>query len=562
MSETTVIKNGRIIDGSGRPGFIGDIAIKDGKIIAIATELDDGDITLDATDRVVTPGFIDPHTHYDAQICWDQTLTSSSAHGVTTVVMGNCGVGIAPCKPESRDITAHDLVNVEAIPYDVLKAGITWDWQSYPEFMQAAINRGTGINLGFLLPLSALRHYVMGEPALERAATPDEISEMATLLKEAMDAGAMGFSFTVLKQHIGFEGRPLCCRNASREELAAFAHVLRDGGRGLIQVACGSAAGELDEAGYDLIDFLLTESHRPVTWAFLLVPPENPSVVGATLEKVNDLYARGAVPQVSCRPFMTQLELSKPFLFADRESFHKIINLPREQQKLAYRDEAFRKAARDELDNSPGVFGNGWGRVELQEFSNPELEQFTGRSVADIAKEQGKHPLDVFLDLALDYDYDLRYMYDIANIDETWVKHLITDKRTLIGVSDSGAHVDQLCDAGYATWLLGTWVRDRKALTMEHAVRRITLDQAEFLGLPDRGRLAVGAAADVVILDPKTVGSDRFASPQFDLPGGARRLVAAARGIDTVIVNGQIAVQNNEATGNLAGEQVRPESMT
>ncbi|RLA11122.1 MAG: amidohydrolase, partial [Gammaproteobacteria bacterium] len=172
MSETTVIKNGRIIDGSGRPGFIGDIAIKDGKIIAIATELDDGDITLDATDRVVTPGFIDPHTHYDAQICWDQTLTSSSAHGVTTVVMGNCGVGIAPCKPESRDITAHDLVNVEAIPYDVLKAGITWDWQSYPEFMQAAINRGTGINLGFLLPLSALRHYVMGEPALERAATP------------------------------------------------------------------------------------------------------------------------------------------------------------------------------------------------------------------------------------------------------------------------------------------------------------------------------------------------------------------------------------------------------
>ncbi len=558
MSQTMVIKNGRIVDGSGRPGFIGDIAIADGKITAIGIDLADAEITIDATDRVVTPGFIDPHTHYDAQICWDQTLTSSSAHGVTTVIMGNCGVGIAPCKPQSRDIATHDLVNVEALSYDVLKRGITWDWQSHPEFMQAAFARGSGINLGFLLPLSALRHYVMGEPALERAANPDEITEMSKLLREAIEAGAMGFSFTVLKQHIGYQGRPLCCRNASREELAAFAHVLRDAGRGIIQAACGSASGELDDAGYDLIDFLLTESGRPVTWAFLLVPPENPAIVGETLEKANDLFARGAIPQVSCRPFMTQLELSKPFLFADRESFHAVINLPREQQQLAYRDEEFRQAARLELDTQPGVFGTGWDRVELQEFSNPELEQFTGRSVADIAKEQKKHPLDVFLDLALDYDYDLRYMYDIANIDETWVRRLITDKRTLIGVSDSGAHVDQLCDAGYATWLLGTWVRERKALTMEHAVRRITLDQAEFLGLPDRGRLAVGAAADVVVLNPETIGSDRFASPQFDLPGGARRLVAAARGIDLVVVNGQIAIENNQATDNLAGELVRP----
>ncbi|MEL0084027.1 MAG: amidohydrolase family protein, partial [Gammaproteobacteria bacterium] len=462
------------------------------------------------------------------------------------------------CKPDSRDITANDLVNVEAIPYDVLKAGITWDWVSYPEFMQAAFNRGTGINLGFLLPLSALRHYVMGEPALERAANEDEITEMCHLLREAMEAGALGFSFTTLKQHIGYQGRPLCCRLASREELGAYARVLKELDRGVIQVACGSAAGHLDDDGYELLDFLLKQSQRPVTWAFLLVPPNNPEIVGATLERVNELYARGAVPQVSCRPFMTQMELSKPFLFADTSSFHPIINLPREEQKLAYRDESFRQAAREELDNRPGVFGNGWDRVEVQEFSNPELEQFTGRSVAQIAKEQNKHPLDVFLDLALDYDYDLRYMYTIANIDETWVKHLITDKRTLIGVSDGGAHVDQLCDAGYATWLLGTWVRERQALTIEHAVRRITLDQAEFLGLTDRGRLAVGCAADIVILDPETVGSDRFASPQFDLPGGTRRLVAAARGIDTVIVNGQIAIQNNQPSEQLAGMHARP----
>ena len=559
MSTTTIIKGGRIIDGTGRPGFIGDLAMQGSVITAIGTDLGNEGIIVDASNRVVTPGFIDPHTHYDAQICWDQTLTSSAAHGVTSVVMGNCGVGIAPCRPESRDITTNDLVNVEAIPYDVLKAGITWDWETYPEFMQAASNRGSGINLGFLVPLSALRHYVMGEPALERAANSAEIAQMVRLFAEAMEAGALGFSFTVLRQHIGFGGRPLCCRNASRDELKALAHVLRDCGRGLIQVACGSAAGRLDDAGYDLIDFLLHESDRPVTWAFLLVPPENPSIVAETLDFTNSLFARGAVPQVSCRPFMTQLELAKPFLFADRDSFHKIINLPREAQQQAYRDKAFRKAAKEELKNKPGVFGEGWDRVELQEYSNPELEQYSGRSLAVIAEEQGKHPLDLFLDLALDHEYDLRYMYDIANIDETWVRHLITDKRTLIGVSDSGAHVDQLCDAGYATWMLGTWVRERKALSMEHAVRRLTFDQAQFLGFKDRGQLAVGAAADVVIVNPETVGSDRFASPQFDLPGGARRLVAAARGIDAVFVNGQHAMQGTEATGNLAGERLRPD---
>ena len=559
MSDTILIKSGLIVDGSGRPGFNGDILLKGNSIAAIGTDLNtSANQTIDATNRVVAPGFIDPHTHYDAQICWDQTLTSSAAHGVTSVVLGNCGVGIAPCKPEAREITANDLVNVEAIPYEVLSAGITWDWQTYPEYMQAAFSRGSSINLGFLLPLSALRHYVMGEQALEREASAEETRQMSRLLAEAMEAGALGFSFTILKQHIGFAGRPLCCRNASRDELKALANVLRECGRGVIQVACGSAAGRLDDSGRELLDFLLRESERPVTWAFLLVPPDNPEVVGDTLESTNDLFARGAVPQVSCRPFMTQLEVGKPFLFADRKSFHQVINLPREEQRKTYMDPAFRRAAREELESSAGVFSNGWNRVELQEYSNPELERFMGRSLAIVAQEEGKHPLDLFLDLALEYDYDLRYMYDIANIDETWVRHLITDKRTLIGVSDSGAHVDQLCDAGYATWMMGTWVRERQALSLEHAVRRLTFDQAEFLGFPDRGRLAVGAAADVVVFDPLTIGTDRFASPQFDLPGGARRLVAPARGVETVIVNGAVVMRNDTATGELTGQQLKP----
>ncbi|MBT6273775.1 MAG: amidohydrolase family protein, partial [Chromatiales bacterium] len=227
MAIDLVIKNGLVVDGTGSPGHHADVAIENGKIVEVGQVSGAAKQTIDASDCVVAPGFIDPHTHYDAQICWDGAVTPSSWHGVTSVVMGNCGVGIAPCKPETREIAMRDLVNVEAIPYDVLERGITWDWETFPEYMDAAAARAPSVNLAFLAPLTPFRHYVMGEESMERAATPDETQRIAALLTEAMSAGAFGFSSTILNQHLGFQGRPLACRNASEDELKAYANVLK-----------------------------------------------------------------------------------------------------------------------------------------------------------------------------------------------------------------------------------------------------------------------------------------------------------------------------------------------
>jgi N-acyl-D-aspartate/D-glutamate deacylase len=255
-----LIRNGRLIDGTGAPARRTDVGIADGKIVEIG-DLGAGAAhrIIDATDRVVSPGFIDPHTHYDAQICWDGALTPSSWHGVTSVVMGNCGVGIAPCRPEAREIAMRDLVNVEAIPFEVLDAGITWDWESFPEYLAAAARRGSALNLAFLAPLTPFRHYVMGEASMERAASAAETERIAALLGAALDAGAFGFSSTLLNQHLGYQGRPLACRQASRAELKAYCNLLKARGKGAIEIAVTRQISVLEDADVELLGYLLDE---------------------------------------------------------------------------------------------------------------------------------------------------------------------------------------------------------------------------------------------------------------------------------------------------------------
>src|SRR5438105_7445346 len=266
MPYDLLIKNGSVIDGTGAPARRADVGITAGRITEIGRLAGPAKRTLDASDLVVAPGFIDPHTHYDAQICWDGALTPSSWHGVTSVVMGNCGVGIAPCRRETREIAMRDLVNVEAIPFEVLAAGITWDWETFPQYMDAAARRQPALNLAFLAPLTPLRHYVMGEASLERAATGAEIADIARLLAVAMDAGAFGFSSTLLNQHLGYQGRPLGCRNASREELKAYCNVLRERRKGAIEFAMTRQIAVLDAPELELLEFMLDESKRPITF--------------------------------------------------------------------------------------------------------------------------------------------------------------------------------------------------------------------------------------------------------------------------------------------------------
>ncbi|HZP44541.1 MAG TPA: amidohydrolase family protein [Candidatus Binataceae bacterium] len=554
MAYDLLIKNGTVVDGTGAPRFRADIAVVGDRIAEIGQIKEGAARVIDASDLIVSPGFVDPHTHYDAQICWDPLISCTSWHGITSVVMGNCGVGVAPCKPESREIAAWDLTNVEAIPYDSLSKGVTWDWETFPEFLDAAERRGAAINLGFLAPLTPFRHYVMGKESMDRAATPEETAKIAALLDEAMTAGALGFSTTTLKQHIGFKGQPLACRLASRDELKAYANVLKRQGKGAIEVALTKKIAVVQDDEYELLDTLLSESGRPVTWLAMASTPRHPERALETLNRVEPLIKRGGVPQILCKPFVSQLDLKTPFTFADNESWNRAFNQPVAVQKQLYADAEFRRNFRESLKR-PHLFTGRWHRVEVLEATNPALKQFEGRTVQEIAEMRNADPLDTFLDLALEDDLNLQYT--MQQMHEEGIEQLISDPRTLIGLSDGGAHVDMLCDAGYATYLLGNWVRKREAIPLEFAVKRITSEPATFFGIRERGQLKQGWKADITVFDLNTVNSARRAKMAYDLPGGGRRLVMPAEGIEYTVVNGKVSYEHGRQTGTLAGTVIR-----
>jgi N-acyl-D-aspartate/D-glutamate deacylase len=554
MAYDLLIKNGTIVDGTGAPRFRADVAVAGDRIAEIGKINQGAARVIDASDLIVAPGFVDPHTHYDAQICWDPLISCTSWHGITSVVMGNCGVGVAPCKPETREIAAWDLTNVEAIPYDSLNRGVTWDWETFPQFLNAAQNRGTAINLGFLAPLTPFRHYVMGQESMDRTATAEETEKIAALLGEALDAGALGFSTTTLKQHIGFKGQPLACRLASKDELKSYANVLKQKGKGSIEVALTKKIAVVQDDEYALLDMLLSESGRPVTWLAMASTPRHPERALETLNRVEPLIKRGGIPQILCKPFVSQLDLRNPFTFADNETWGRVFNQPAEVQKQIYGDPEFRRQFRESLSR-PHLFTGRFHRVEILEATNPALKPLEGKTVQEVADMRHADPLDTFLDLAL--EDDLNIQYTMQQYHEDGIQQLITDPRTMIGLSDGGAHVDMLCDAGYATYLLGNWVRKREAVTLEFAVKRITSEPANFFGIRERGQLKQGWKADVAIFDFNTVNSARRATMQHDLPGGGRRLVMPAEGIEYTVVNGKVSYEHGRQNGTLAGEVIR-----
>ena len=556
MSYDLLIKNGTVVDGTGAERYQADVAVADGKIAAIGKIRDGAKKVIDAADLIVAPGFVDPHTHYDAQICWDPLITSSSWHGVTSLVMGNCGVGLAPCKPENQEIAAWDLVNVEAIPFEVLGKGVTWDWTTFPEYMDAAQRRGSGINIGFMAALTPFRHWVMGEESMERSATPEERAQIKAMIKEAVAAGAFGFSTTNVAQHIGYKGRPIACRQADWDELKAYANALQELGKGSIELALTNEAAIVDEVEYALLDMLVTESQRPVTWLALLNRDDKPEAAMSTLRAVEPLFKKGAIPQVTCRPLIIQIDLRKPFIFANLPCWKPAFDRPVEEQMRFYRDEKFRAEFRKEME-APKVFLGKWERVVIHQVGNPALEPLIGKTVAEVAQQRGKDGIDTFLDLCIEDNLQLEYTYEIFNADENRIPELITHDQVMIGLSDGGAHVDMLCDAGYCTYLLGTWVRERQAMSLERAVKRITSEPAAFYGMTQRGRIQQGLAADLAIFDLNTVGSKKRGEMRTDLPGGGRRLVMPAEGVQHTVVNGTVLYENKQHTGALPGQVLR-----
>lgn len=553
MSYDLVIRNGFVVDGTGTPGQHTDVAVNDGRIVEVGEINGSAKKTIDASDLVVAPGFVDPHTHYDAQICWDDITSPSCWHGVTTVMMGNCGVGLAPCKPETREVAAWDLVNVEAIPFDVLNEGVTWDWETFPEYMEAAKRRGSGLNLGFLAALTPFRHYVLGEESMERAATAEETTTIAGLLKDAMEAGAFGFTTTNAGQHVGYHGRPLACRLASKDELKAYSNVLRDIGRGAIEVALTNEVSKVDASERELLDLLLTESQRPVTWLALLNRDDDPDAVQNTLTEVADLIERGSVPQCTCRPFIVQIDLRTPFIFANMACWNPVLNRPAEEQIAILRDPEFRREFKEALKR-PLIFSGRWEVMTVLEAKSPQCANLVGRNIREIAAERGTDPVDTFLDVAIEDNLEMQFNYELFNSDESRIPELITDPRTMIGLSDGGAHVDSICDAGYATYLLGTWVRDQQVMPLERAIQRITTEPAALFGITQRGRIAPGLAADFAIFDLSTIGSDKTGEMRYDLPGGGRRLVVPSRGVEYTIVNGEVLFEAGQDSGVRNGQ--------
>ena len=556
-----IIDNARLCDGTGAPCTTGSLAAQAGRIAALGAL---GGVAahrrIDANGQVLAPGFIDPHTHYDAQLAWDPLASCSPLHGVTTVLIGNCGVGVAPVRADMRERVMRDLVGVEGISLEVMRQGIDWRWDSFGEYLDRLDTSGLGINVAALLAYTPLRHYVMREASLERAARSDEIEAMCKVFRAAMRDGAFGFSTSVSQTHAGEGGRPVACRNASIGELAAMARTLGEFDRGLVGIALDSAGWNLlSDDELELLRVLARESGRPVTFLSLLSRPHEPDFHDATFAKLARLgaLAERIVPQTSARPIVARCDLRTPSFLAMYPSFQAALGQPLETQLEVYGSTAFRDAFVAELArrNRQHFIAN----MLVLEVGDPALSAYVERTVGEIAAAEGKRPVDAFFDLAIRDRLATQFQAAAANDDQDGLERLIADDRVLIGLSDGGAHNDMLCDAGYATAVLDIWVRRRKVLSLERAVAKMTSVPARLLGIADRGTLAPGMAADLALFDAERVTSK---NPQFvaDLPGGGRRLIARAEGVGATLVAGRPVCIDGEYTGERAGRVLRSSS--
>lgn len=541
-----LLRGATVVDGTGGPARRADVGVAGGRIVAVGdADPPAGTKVVDVSGLVLAPGFIDIHTHYDAQVLWDPDLTPSSWHGVTTVVMGNCGFGIAPTRPEHRSLVAQTLENVEGMSVAALEAGIPWTFESFPEYLDAVAAQPLRLNVGAMIGHTPLRLYVLGDEATERAATDEEIERMRALVAQALAAGALGFATSKSPTHAGAGGKPVPSRLAELDEVERIAGALGEAGRGVLQITPGPGLF-LDEFAR-----LSRTLRRPVTWTALLTGLGERGRAVALAERTAALGGE-VWPQIACRELVMQITLEDPFPLASVEPMGEILARPREQRAEVYADPAWRERA---LPAVGRAWRHRWGKIRVAETAtHPEL---VGRSLTEIAAERGADPFDVMVDLALDDGLATRFWVVLLNDDPDELAELLRDRRCVLGLSDAGAHASQLCDACFSTHLLGHWVRERQVLTLEEAVWRLTGHAARVFRLADRGLIREGHAADLVAFDPDVVGPEPL-ERVWDLPAGADRLVARARGVEAVWVNGTpILTGGAPVTGAAPGTLVR-----
>jgi N-acyl-D-aspartate/D-glutamate deacylase len=545
MAHDLVIRGGSIVDGSGAPRHTGDVAIDGDRLVQVGGRAGAGRREIAADGLVVSPGFIDPHTHYDAQVCWDPGLTPSCWNGITSAVMGNCGFTLAPCRPQDRDRIMRMLERVEGMSLPALSQGITWNWETFPQYLDALAELRPALNVGGFVGHSALRYWVLGAEATERVATPAEIERMRDGVREALRAGALGFSTSQAPTHIGGDGKPVPSRLATDEEVFALGEVLSEFGRGVLEITCK------DLIDVDVSIGLAQRSGRPVTMLGAIRAPD--------LARMNAAREAGAklVPQTTCRPSLMDFRLSEMGLFDSLPSWQAAAGRSREQLQGLFRDPAFRAAFRKDVGpeyTGFRLFKGDWDGIRVLLAERSELRPLIGRSVAEIAAARGADPLDTLFEVSLEDDLRMQFSYMVAS--DVGREGTLTDENYLIGLSDAGAHLTLLADHAYTTYFLGRWVRERGLMPLEAAVRKLTKVPAELFGLRERGELRDGWKADVVLFDAERV-IDRETRLVYDLPGGGPRLLTRADGIESVIVNGQLTVERGELTGARAGQVLR-----
>ena len=543
VAHDLVIRGGLVVDGTGAPGRRADVAVRDGKLSEMGAVTGRGKREISAAGLVVAPGFIDPHTHYDAQITWDSLASCSSWHGVTTVVMGNCGFTLAPCRAEDRQTLMRMLTYVEGMPLEALTQGIRWEWETFSQYQDAVERIGPWMNVGCFIGHSAIRQYVMGDAAWEREATAEEIAGMGRLVTEAMALGAVGLSSTTNKNHVGDRGRPVPSRLAHEDELTSLVRTMGASGRGILELTIGGTRPDR-LAEIDRFAELARAADRPVTLVSLRHNPSHPEEHRAILARIEALARDGVeiFPQVTTSPLTATFDLASAFVFFRFPVWKRVLDAPVGSWRALFRDAGFREEFRASVGRTP-LFQGDTAPLRVHTVGGDAFKPFVGLAVTEVAARRGQDVIDAFFDLALEDDLQTRFTVAVMNTDAASVAEIFTHPRSLIGLSDAGAHLTLFCEAGQTSRLLGHWVRDRRALSLEDGVRRITSMPADLFGLRDRGRLRPGLAADITVFDPDTI-ADHEPELVHDLPGGGPRLVQRASGIRWSFVNGQAVIED------------------
>ena len=530
-----LIKDAEVYDGLGNAPVHADLAVTNGRIAAIGDRLGAARESVQADGLALMPGIVDTHTHYDAQITWDPFASPSPALGVTSVVMGNCGFTIAPCRPADRDLVMRNLTHVEGMSLAALRAGIRWDFQTFPEYLDMLERSGVGPNVACFVGHSSVRTYVLGDDAPRRAATAAEIAQMHQIVVDGLRAGACGFSTTTSPQHNGENGIPMPSRLADDAEMQALCGGLREVGRGVLMM---TKAGTTPVSW---IEELAARAGRPFVIAALLHNNAAPESTFEDLEQIGQARGRGRrlYGAVSCTPLVFEFTMHDPYVFEGLAAWKPAMSAHGAEAARLFADAGFRAAVKQELARPARRMFNGeWDKLFVTRAKRPEHRACEGRPLSALATDSGKDPIDLLLDLALDEDLDTQFTGTLLNSDEEAVGRMIRNPNSLLSLSDAGAHLTFLCDAGFGLHFLGHWVRKRGLMPLAEAVRRLTSEPADAFGIGNRGRLVPGACADMLLFDPHRVGRGA-AQRVFDLPTGASRLHTPAHGVHGVWVNGR-----------------------